>query len=313
MYYTYMIRCLDNSIYTGMTNNIDKRLSEHINNKGAKYTKSHQALKLEAVWRCKEKSLACKLEYQIKQLSKIQKEDIIKGEKLSKYLKGKIDSRKFYRINIGGHVEKRTAPNSIWKREPSHFPEKLNKLFLECINDLNKIGIDILNEKKYGKIDISISKRNNKRYGCCRQDKPDANYMTITKKGKRKIVKYEKFNIHHIEISPWVMELNDDIIKNTIMHELIHCMPFCNNHGLEFKKIAKTLNLNFNYNISRVGNKKNDFEKSSLEYEENKNYNYKIICKGCNQNFFRQRLNKNFTKKYRCGKCGSTFEIIKKL
>ncbi len=98
MYYTYMIRCLDNSIYTGMTNNIDKRLSEHIENKGAKYTKSHQAIKLEALWRCKEKSLACKLEYQIKQLSKKQKEELITGEKLSKYLKGKIDCRKYYRI-----------------------------------------------------------------------------------------------------------------------------------------------------------------------------------------------------------------------
>ena len=98
MYYTYMIRCIDNSIYTGMTNNVDKRLSEHIKSKGAKYTKSHQAEKLEAVWRSKDKSLACKLEYQIKQLTKKQKEDIINGEKLSSYLKGKIDCRRYYRI-----------------------------------------------------------------------------------------------------------------------------------------------------------------------------------------------------------------------
>ena len=40
---------------------------------------------------------------------------------------------------------------------------KLNKLYVECVNELNKIGIDILNEKLYGKIEISISKRNNKR------------------------------------------------------------------------------------------------------------------------------------------------------
>ncbi len=98
MYYTYMIRCLDNSIYTGMTNNVEKRLSEHLANKGAKYTKSHQVEKLEAVWRSKNKSLACKLEYHIKQLTKKQKEDIINGEKLSSYLKGKIDCRRYYRI-----------------------------------------------------------------------------------------------------------------------------------------------------------------------------------------------------------------------
>lgn len=98
MYYTYMIRCKDNSIYTGMTNNIDERCNKHLSGNGAKYTKSHIPKKLEAVWRCKDKPLACKLEYQLKQLTKKQKEDIIQGQKLTAYLKGKIDSRRYYRI-----------------------------------------------------------------------------------------------------------------------------------------------------------------------------------------------------------------------
>ena len=42
--------------------------------------------------------------------------------------------------------------------------QKLQELFSECVKELNIIGIDILNEKQYGKIDIFISKRNNKRY-----------------------------------------------------------------------------------------------------------------------------------------------------
>ena len=98
MYYTYMIRCKDNSLYTGMTNNIENRVKKHISGKGAKYTKSHHAEKIEAVWRTKDKSLACKLEYQIKQLEKAQKEKLIKGERLSAYLKGKIDCRRYYRV-----------------------------------------------------------------------------------------------------------------------------------------------------------------------------------------------------------------------
>ena len=98
MYFTYMIRCEDNSIYTGMTNNIEDRFNKHISGKGAKYTKSHKAEKLEAVWRCKEKSLACKLEYYIKELTKQQKETLIKGEKLNTYLKGKIDCRRYYKM-----------------------------------------------------------------------------------------------------------------------------------------------------------------------------------------------------------------------
>lgn len=97
-YYTYMLRCKDNSIYTGMTNNIDNRLNKHLAGLGAKYTRTHQVEKLEAVWRSRDKSLACKLEYQIKQLTKKQKEQIIQGKKISTYLKGKVDARKYRRV-----------------------------------------------------------------------------------------------------------------------------------------------------------------------------------------------------------------------
>ena len=98
MYYTYMLRCSDGSIYTGMTNNTKERFNKHITGNGAKYTKSHQPEKIEAVWRSKDKSLACKLEYYLKSLNKKQKENIINGQKLSTYLKGKIDCRRYYRI-----------------------------------------------------------------------------------------------------------------------------------------------------------------------------------------------------------------------
>ncbi len=100
MYYTYMIRCEDNSLYTGMTSDLEKRINEHISKgkNGAKYTKSHNAVKLEIAWKSKEKSLACKLEYQIKTLNKKQKESLIKGEKLSTYIKGKVDCRRYRKV-----------------------------------------------------------------------------------------------------------------------------------------------------------------------------------------------------------------------
>lgn len=100
MYYTYMLRCADNSIYTGMTNDLEKRLNTHVtkDKAGAKYTKSHDVLGMEAAWQTKEKSLACKLEYQIKTLTKKQKEELILGEKLSTFFKGKIDCRRYKRI-----------------------------------------------------------------------------------------------------------------------------------------------------------------------------------------------------------------------
>ena len=189
--------------------------------------------------------------------------------------------------------------------------EKLNKLYKECIKELNMVGIDILDEKYYGKIDIAIANRNNKRYGCCIQEEPDKRYKSIIKRERRKIIRYERFNRHHIEISKWVLELEDNIIKNTIIHELIHCIPYCNNHGIEFKKYTKLINNTYGYDISRVGDKKKDYEKSNLEYSAEQKYNYRVVCKGCGQEFYRQRINKDFTKKYVCGKCKSKFEVVR--
>lgn len=187
--------------------------------------------------------------------------------------------------------------------------EKLKKIYKECLNELKTIGIDVLNSSEIGKINIDISKRNNKRYGCCKQEAPDINTKYIEKIGKKRIIRYKKFNNHNIEISPWVLELDENIIKNTIIHEIIHCLPDCNNHGEEFKKYAKYINNKLSYNISRVGNKKEDYLRSNIEYQEKEQYNYHIKCTNCGQSFYRKRLNKNFARKFRCGKCGGKFEV----
>jgi putative endonuclease len=44
--YTYILRCGDGSLYTGWTNHIRKRLADHQNGRGAKYTRSHQPVEL---------------------------------------------------------------------------------------------------------------------------------------------------------------------------------------------------------------------------------------------------------------------------
>lgn len=189
--------------------------------------------------------------------------------------------------------------------------DKLQKLYQECIEELNGIGLILENNKDIGKIDISLSKKMTKRYGCCRQEKPDTNFKIIDKRGNRKIVKYEKFEEHHIEISRWLMELDDDIIKNTIIHELIHCIPYCNNHGEEFKKYAAYINKNLGYDIKRVGNPKEDYIKSGIPYIENKeSYKYKIKCEQCGQEILRQRFNLKKIRQYRCGKCGGKLNLL---
>ena len=83
MYYIYMLRCEDNSIYTGITNHLERRMQEHFlkTKECAKYTKRHTPVKIEKVWTCENRILASKLEYRIKKLTKQEKEDLIKQEK----------------------------------------------------------------------------------------------------------------------------------------------------------------------------------------------------------------------------------------
>ena len=188
--------------------------------------------------------------------------------------------------------------------------EDLCRLYNECIKELQDININIINNSIIGNIDIKIAKRESKRYGCCRQEEPDIRYYHIEKRGRRNYKVYDVFKRHHIEVCKWVMKLDKKIIKNTIMHELIHCLPNCNNHGKEFKKYAKYINENLGYNISTLGNKEDDFKKSNLEYvEDNIKYNYLITCKNCKQTFYRQRITKNFERRYICKMCGGKFEV----
>ena len=189
--------------------------------------------------------------------------------------------------------------------------EKLKNLYNECCRELESIGIDLTNPL-LGNIDIKIAKRVTKRYGCCKSENPVKTSMKKIKKGRKIFIKYDLFENHHIEISKWVMDLDDKIIKNTIIHEIIHCFPGCNDHGENFKKYAKLINQNLGYNITRLGNKAEDYKESNLDYKEYANqYNYRITCKKCGIISYRQRIAKYFKLKYRCAKCGGMLEVEK--
>ena len=83
MYYTYIIRCRDNSLYTGYTIDIKRRLREHTKGINSKYTRSRGFSKLEIYFVCESKSDAMKLEYKIKQKSRYQKLNIIENPERS--------------------------------------------------------------------------------------------------------------------------------------------------------------------------------------------------------------------------------------
>ncbi|HIT90671.1 MAG TPA: GIY-YIG nuclease family protein [Candidatus Merdenecus merdavium] len=78
MNYTYIVECKDKTLYTGWTNDINKRLLDHENGKGAKYTKGRAPITLVYLEEFQSKQEAMSREYHIKKLSKSEKLKLIK-------------------------------------------------------------------------------------------------------------------------------------------------------------------------------------------------------------------------------------------
>lgn len=79
MYYLYIVRCKDKTLYTGIATDLKRRLSEHNNSKlGAKYTLARRPVKLVYTRKFRNRSLASKEENRIKKLSREEKLKLIK-------------------------------------------------------------------------------------------------------------------------------------------------------------------------------------------------------------------------------------------
>ena len=78
MNYVYILKCSDETLYTGWTNNLDKRLEAHNSGKGAKYTRVRLPVKLVYYEEYEDKIEAMKREYAIKRLSRKEKVKLIK-------------------------------------------------------------------------------------------------------------------------------------------------------------------------------------------------------------------------------------------
>ena len=73
MWYLYILRCGDGTLYTGITNDIPTRLKAHASGKGAKYTRGRGPLELVYQEQLESHSAALKRERQVKQLTRAQK------------------------------------------------------------------------------------------------------------------------------------------------------------------------------------------------------------------------------------------------
>lgn len=76
-YYIYILRCEDDSLYTGIAKDYEKRYEKHLDGSGAKYTRSRKPIKIEAVWAIDGRSAASKVEYFLKKNPRKVKEGFI--------------------------------------------------------------------------------------------------------------------------------------------------------------------------------------------------------------------------------------------
>lgn len=80
MHYAYMVRCVDDTIYSGYSTDPINREMVHNSGKGAKYTRNRLPVKLIHVEIFENKSDAMKREWQFKQLTHLQKEELAKSK-----------------------------------------------------------------------------------------------------------------------------------------------------------------------------------------------------------------------------------------
>lgn len=66
MYFVYILQCSDDSLYTGITNDVERRFSEHQNKRGGHYTASHNVKKIVYTEKFETRSEALKREAKIK-------------------------------------------------------------------------------------------------------------------------------------------------------------------------------------------------------------------------------------------------------
>jgi len=132
-----MLRCEDNSIYTGITTDLKRRIKEHIskNDKCAKYTLNHTVKKIESAWETENRAFASTLEYHIKKLSKKDKEELIKNASMiSSLLGNKIDAAKYKVLEIAGlYIDDK---GYLWEKRlypSSRHPETNGDIF--CVTD----------------------------------------------------------------------------------------------------------------------------------------------------------------------------------
>ena len=102
MYLTYILRCEDDTLYTGIAADLERRMRQHFSKdkRCARYTRWHTAKQLEAAWESEDRASASRLEYRIKQLTREQKERLIAEDAFAALLGEVLEAEDYRRMDL---------------------------------------------------------------------------------------------------------------------------------------------------------------------------------------------------------------------
>ncbi len=157
----------------------------------------------------------------------------------------------------------------------------------QCRKDLDALGI------QYGTVlKWEINTRAKRRWGQCK----------MIAKGQFSVSISERLLDNRID---------DQALKDTIVHELLHTVPGCMNHTGKWKQLADKVNGSFpGYCIKRTSSEE---EKGIEALSTAPAYRYILKCQKCGKMAFRQRLSSFVThpEKYQCVACGGAFQRVR--
>lgn len=164
----------------------------------------------------------------------------------------------------------------------------------QCMAELDELDI------KYGNIiEFKINTRSLQRWGQCKV-----------------IPGGFSININYILLD----EQNDEQgLKSTILHELLHSCKGCMNHGKEWQSLANRVNKAYGYNIERTTSyndagiseeSQEEQEHTRIEKLQNRKH-YEIVCQNCGHKYIKYRTSKitEHPERYRCGCCHGKLKV----
>jgi putative endonuclease len=81
IWYIYLLRCANGDLYTGISTDVARRLQQHAANRGARRLRGKGPLQLVFSHPAGDRSQALRLEHRVKRLSRLQKEELVRGER----------------------------------------------------------------------------------------------------------------------------------------------------------------------------------------------------------------------------------------